>query len=164
MRLRVFSLVISLITSAIFLFILAGFASEPQNVLLILSHVQSLHGSLLDCLLPILLLLLLFVLLGLEQGELFFLNPIGIDFRLLDWSLGLNVVSKINALTFVVFIEGQFGWRYRLSFNRYFGSLLLLFNFLVFLALFDVLLLIYFVLGVADVAISTSCLPGAISR
>jgi hypothetical protein len=163
LRLCIFSLVLSLVTSAIILFILAGLVTEPENIFLILSHIQSLHGSLLYRLLTIFLLLLLFVLLGLEQGELFFLNPVSIYFRFLDWSFSLNVVSYIHALAFVVFIKGEFGRRYRLSFSRYFSSFLLFFNFLVFLALLDVLILIDFVLGVADVTVSSSCLPGTIS-
>lgn len=103
----------------------------------------------------------LLVLLRLENGQLLLLDPLGIEICLPDWSLLLKGVVDLNSLALVVLLKSKGFWLFRLLLSWLLGrcigsSLSLRLGFLS--SLLDVLVLVEFVLDVADVSPSSAFL------
>ena len=122
----------------------------------------------LDCLFGVPFLVLQF-LLCCNNSEFLFLDPFGVHFSLFDGNFALRSVGNINSLWFVILCKGGlFWWRkhyleqlsHWLIRNRLFSRF---FRF-IFVALFDVLLLVLLILHVSDVSVASPCFSGAFSE
>lgn len=159
-----FSFVLVLVITTLFLFG-GSLLPEEAESLEVLVKANSAR-SLLHDILPVPFADLL-VFLGLENSQLFLFDPLGIELCLLDWNLLFKGVVDLNSLVFVVLLKSNSLWFFRLLLNWLFGrcfsgsfGLRLIF----FGSLFDVLVLVEFVLDVADVSPSSAFLTRLISK
>ena len=159
-----FSFVVVLVIATLFLFG-GGLLAEEAEALEVLVK-ANLAWSLLHDILFVSLADLL-VLLWLEDGQLLLLDPLSIEFRLLDWSLLLEVIADLNSLALVVLLEGRslrffdllLDWLFGGCINGSFGLRLCFFG-----SLFDVLVLVELVLDVADVSPSSTFLARLVAK